>query len=60
MNVLLRDAGERHRLEKLILFTGERNLAARGLYEFLGFSVIGYFGLLFGSWIDRDSKENDV
>jgi uncharacterized protein len=48
MQALMRDAGDRHRLERLILFTGEDNRAARRLYESLGFKSIGYFGLLFG------------
>ena len=50
MQTLCHDAMTRHQLEKLILFTGERNLPARKLYESLGFSTIGYFGLLFWSW----------
>ena len=37
-----------HRFEKLILFTGEDNLAARRLYESLGFEAAGAFGLLLG------------
>jgi predicted GNAT family acetyltransferase len=48
MQKLMRDAFERQRLERLILFTGEDNRAARRLYESLGFRIIGYFGLLFG------------
>jgi RimJ/RimL family protein N-acetyltransferase len=48
MQKLMYDAFHRYRLERLILFTGEDNRAARRLYESLGFRVIGYFGLLFG------------
>lgn len=48
MQVLLRDAAERHKLERLILFTSEHNVAARRLYERLGFSERGHFALLFG------------
>jgi len=50
MTTLLRDAGNRHHLEKLILFTGESNVPARSMYESLGFERIGEFALLFGSW----------
>ena len=35
-------------LRKLILFTGENNVAAQGLYETLGLGRIGEFALLFG------------
>lgn len=48
MQALMRDASEHHGLERLILFTGEDNLAARRLYESLDFKTVGYFGLLFG------------
>jgi len=46
---LLHDAFDRHRLERLILFTGEDNRGARRLYETLAFAPIGAFGLLFGA-----------
>ncbi len=49
MLALLEDASLHLGLKKLILFTGEHNEAARRLYESIGFSKIGYFGLLFGS-----------
>jgi RimJ/RimL family protein N-acetyltransferase len=49
MGLLMREAREYHRFEKLILFTGEDNQGARALYESLGFESIGAFGLLFGS-----------
>jgi RimJ/RimL family protein N-acetyltransferase len=45
----MHDAWQRHRLERLILFTGEHNRAARALYESLGFVARGHFGLLFGT-----------
>lgn len=48
MQKLMRDAFDRHRLDRLILFTGESNSAARRLYRSLGFEPIGSFGLLFG------------
>jgi ribosomal protein S18 acetylase RimI-like enzyme len=35
-------------LQKLILFTGENNIAAQGLYRSLGFRRLGEFALLFG------------
>jgi RimJ/RimL family protein N-acetyltransferase len=46
---LMRDGFDRHRLERLILFTGEDNPAARHLYESLDFRAIGHFALLFGT-----------
>ena len=49
MEKLMRDSWQRHRLERLILFTGEDNRGARALYEALGFERRGYFGLLFGT-----------
>lgn len=49
MMLLLQDSARRHRLRTMILFTGDRNNAARALYESLGFTQMGYFGLLFGS-----------
>ena len=52
MAALIQDARDCLGLEKLILFTGERNFAARCLYESLGFTIIGYFGLFFGSWLE--------
>ena len=49
MRALIRDSGSRLGLERLILFTGEDNLAAQGLYESLGFRGIGHVGLFFGT-----------
>jgi len=46
MNALLADSVQEHGLERLILFTGEHNEAARHIYETLGFSTIGDFALL--------------
>jgi RimJ/RimL family protein N-acetyltransferase len=46
MNALLTDSAHVHELERLVLFTGEHNHAARRLYETLGFSTIGDFALL--------------
>jgi predicted GNAT family acetyltransferase len=52
MGALLTEASGRHHLQEIILFTGEGNLAARSLYESLGFTVIGNYGLFFGSWTE--------
>lgn len=49
MQLLMREASTHHGFEKLILFTGEDNLAACALYESLGFESAGAFGLLLGS-----------
>jgi RimJ/RimL family protein N-acetyltransferase len=46
---LMQECRAHHRFEKLILFTGEDNQPARGLYESLGFQAAGEFGLLLGS-----------
>ena len=46
MNALLADSVQVHGLERLILFTGEHNEAARHIYKTLGFSTIGDFALL--------------
>jgi predicted GNAT family acetyltransferase len=46
---LMEECRAHHRFEKLILFTGEDNEAARRLYESLGFQAVGAFGLLLGS-----------
>jgi predicted GNAT family acetyltransferase len=48
MITLMRDARSVHRLDRLFLFTGEENVAARRMYESLGFERFGYFGLFFG------------
>ena len=45
MNALLADSVHEHGLERLILFTGEQNHAARHLYDTLGFLTIGQFAL---------------
>jgi predicted GNAT family acetyltransferase len=57
MLLLLNDSKNRHHLKKIILFTGEQNFAATKLYESLGFTAIGHFGLLFGKW--KDELGND-
>jgi predicted GNAT family acetyltransferase len=49
LQALISDSVIRHRLERLILFTGQQNQAAIRLYESLGFASIGEFALLFGS-----------
>ncbi len=48
MRQLIRDSLRVHRIRKLIIFTGENNLAARKLYESLGVHPIGYYALMFG------------
>jgi predicted GNAT family acetyltransferase len=48
MQVLIREGVTVHGLDRLILFTGEEAVAARALYESLGFEAIGAFGLFFG------------
>ena len=47
MNQLISDSAKVHSLTDLILFTGETNTAAQGLYSSLGFKSIGDFGLVF-------------
>jgi predicted GNAT family acetyltransferase len=46
---LMHDAYDLHRLDRLFLFTGEGNVAARRMYESLGFESFGHFGLFFGA-----------
>lgn len=48
MQLLIEDCSRRLHFEKLVLFTGEDNSAARRLYESLGFEPAGAFGLLLG------------
>jgi ribosomal protein S18 acetylase RimI-like enzyme len=48
LRLLIEDSRRRLGFDKLILFTGENNQAARGLYEALGFEAGGAFGLLLG------------
>jgi len=48
MQHVIRDSRLVHDLERLFLFTGETNAAARHLYESLGFDSFSYFGLFFG------------
>jgi predicted GNAT family acetyltransferase len=45
---LLQDARQIHGLDRIFLFTGEENVAARMLYESIGFTRFGHFGLFFG------------
>ena len=49
LRVLMADCRALHRFERLALFTGEKNIAARAVYESLGFEYLGAFGLLLGS-----------
>jgi predicted GNAT family acetyltransferase len=48
MIALMRDAHHLQGLDRLFLFTGDENVAARRMYESLGFESFGYFGLFFG------------
>jgi predicted GNAT family acetyltransferase len=48
MRLLIEDCSKRLHFEKLVLFTAEDNMAARKLYESLGFEAAGAFGLLLG------------
>jgi ribosomal protein S18 acetylase RimI-like enzyme len=48
LQLLMEESHDRLGFEKLVLFTGEGNTAARGLYESLGFEAVGEFGLLLG------------
>ena len=48
MITLMRDSHLVQRLDRLFLFTGEENVAARKMYEALGFESFGHFGLFFG------------
>jgi predicted GNAT family acetyltransferase len=48
MQLLVEDCYERLGFERLVLFTGEDNAAARRLYESIGFEPAGTFGLLLG------------
>ena len=49
LRALMSDCRVLHRFERLVLFTGEGNVAARAAYESLGFEYLGAFGLLLGS-----------
>jgi RimJ/RimL family protein N-acetyltransferase len=49
MRQLIADCRNRHRFERLALFTGHDQLAARRLYESLGFQPVGTFGLFLGT-----------
>jgi predicted GNAT family acetyltransferase len=43
----MRDSVARHRLDRLVLFTGEDNAPARRVYENVGFQPVGHFALMF-------------
>ncbi|HUI61545.1 MAG TPA: GNAT family N-acetyltransferase [Steroidobacteraceae bacterium] len=55
---LIADCRERLGFNRLVLFTGEDNHGARGLYESLGFEVVGVFGLLLGRRSARAASGN--
>lgn len=42
---LMKDARDIHKLNRLILFTGDDNFGAQVLYQHLGFKEVGYYGL---------------
>jgi predicted GNAT family acetyltransferase len=44
---LIHDLKTIHRLRKLVIFTGERNYAARRVYESMRIAPFGYYALLF-------------
>lgn len=46
---LLADLKTIHSINKLIIFTGEKNFPAQKLYESIGVKQIGHFALLFGN-----------
>jgi RimJ/RimL family protein N-acetyltransferase len=48
MQALIEDSRDYHHFERLTLFTGEDNVAARRLYDSLGFEAVGAFGLYLG------------
>jgi predicted GNAT family acetyltransferase len=48
MTAVMRDAHGLQGLDRLFLFTGEENVAARQMYQSLGFESFGHFGLFFG------------
>jgi hypothetical protein len=54
---LLLDGKINKHMGKIILFTGEDNIAAIKLYENLGFKQIGFFAQLFGEYEVMPSKE---
>jgi predicted GNAT family acetyltransferase len=54
MRQLMMDCRLHHHFERLVLFTGEDNIAARRLYEALGFDASGAFGLFLGSRLKGD------
>jgi ribosomal protein S18 acetylase RimI-like enzyme len=45
---LIQDSNSSLGIKKLLLFTGEKNIAAQRLYQSLGFKRIGHYALLFG------------
>ncbi|MGE5244611.1 MAG: GNAT family N-acetyltransferase [Betaproteobacteria bacterium] len=49
MQTLMRDSVGVHHVDRLFLFTGPRNTAARAMYESLGFERFGHFGLFFAA-----------
>lgn len=52
---MIQDSQKDHGVNRLILFTGERNLAAQGLYTKLGFVETNHFALIFGEDLKKES-----
>lgn len=44
---MLNDCSVEHALGRMILFTGEKNIASQRLYESLGFLKVGHYGMFF-------------
>ena len=57
MQKLIDDSANALALSKLILFTGDTNIAAQRLYESLGFNRMGDFALLFGTPSERGGRK---
>lgn len=47
MRGMIRDCQAVHKIDRMVLFTGEKNVSAQRLYEGLGFTRCGYYGLIF-------------
>jgi RimJ/RimL family protein N-acetyltransferase len=52
MRALMQAHHERRGLSRIVLFTAETNVAARAMYESMGFTACAGFGLLFGKRLD--------
>lgn len=52
MSALMRHHHRTHGVNGAVLFTAVGNGPARALYESMGFSACGRFGLMFGRWVE--------